>query len=90
MAPRDEQNSSQESNWGETSQSSLTALHASTQSLRDNDRDASHRPPSRAESVVAPDDTRSASYSNPSRADVHKKRPGPLGYGEDIQDPESS
>ncbi|THY11087.1 hypothetical protein D6D01_09049 [Aureobasidium pullulans] len=81
MAPKDEQNSSQESNWGETSQSSLTALHASTQSLRDNDRDASHRPPSRAESVVAPDDTRSASYSNSSRADAHKKRPGPLGYG---------
>ncbi|KAI5197368.1 hypothetical protein E4T39_07305 [Aureobasidium subglaciale] len=31
MAPKDEAHSSQESNWGETSQSSLTALHTSTQ-----------------------------------------------------------
>ena len=82
MAPKDEQHSSQESNWGETSQSSLTALHTSTQSLRDSSSAAaSHRPPSRAESVVAPDDLRAQTYNPNTKPDASKKRLGPLNYG---------
>lgn len=83
MAPKDEQHSSQESNWGETSQSSLTALQASTQSLRDSSAAASHRPPSRAESIVAPDDTRAQTYNPNSntKPDASKKRLGPMNYG---------
>ncbi|KAH0425589.1 hypothetical protein KCU90_g7887, partial [Aureobasidium melanogenum] len=81
MAPKDEQHSSQESNWGETSQSSLTALQTSTHSLRDSSTTASHRPPSRAESVVAPDDTRAQTYNPNTKPDASKKRLGPLNYG---------
>ena len=81
MAPKDEQHSSQESNWGETSQSSLTALQASTQSLRESSAANSHRPPSRAESVVAPDDSRAQTYNPNIKSDANKKRPGPLNYG---------
>ncbi|KAI5271986.1 hypothetical protein E4T47_04749 [Aureobasidium subglaciale] len=81
MAPKDEQHSSQESNWGETSQSSLTALHTSTQSLREESASASHRPSSRAESFVAPEDVRAQTYNPSSKSDANKKRPGPLNYG---------
>ncbi|KAG9721797.1 hypothetical protein KCU75_g21694, partial [Aureobasidium melanogenum] len=81
MAHKDEQHSSQESNWGETSQSSLTALQTSTHSLRDSSTTASHRPPSRAESVVAPDDTRAQTYNPNTKPDASKKRLGPLNYG---------
>ncbi|KAI4730734.1 hypothetical protein E4T49_01577 [Aureobasidium sp. EXF-10728] len=80
MAPKDEQHSSQESDWGETSQSSLTALHTSTQSLRDSSAAASHRPPSRPESIVAPDDTRAQTYNPLPKPDAPKKRT-PLNYG---------
>jgi hypothetical protein len=81
MAPRDEQHPSQESNWGETSQSSLTALHASTQSLRESSAAPSHRPSSRAESFVAPDDSRAQTYNPHTKPDASKKRLGPLNYG---------
>ena len=86
MAPKDEQHPSQESNWGETSQSSLTALQASTQSLRESSAANSHRPSSRAESVVAPDDSRAQTFNPNTTPDATKTRLGPMNYGKALQD----